>query len=67
MNDLLNKMKMNLELAGFSSKTQADYMRHLMSFQRHFDKDLEQLGYDEVRVFLHHAITGWRSCQSKSR
>ena len=57
MNDLLNKMKMNLELSGFSSKTKDDYLRHLVCFQKHFDKCLEHMGYDEVREFLHHAIT----------
>ena len=57
MNELLEKMKMNLEIAGFSPKTQNDYMRHVKLFQKHFDKHLEHMGYDEVREFLHHAIT----------
>ena len=38
MNGLLKKMKMNLELAGFSLKTQDDYMRHVKRFYSHFDK-----------------------------
>ena len=32
-------------------------MRHVKRFYSHFDKPLESLGYDEVRQFLHHAIT----------
>ncbi|WP_353740083.1 phage integrase N-terminal SAM-like domain-containing protein [Phosphitispora fastidiosa] len=48
---------MNLELAVFSPKTQDNYMRHVNSFHGHFDKPLKSLGYDEVRQFLHHAIT----------
>jgi len=57
MNGLLNKMQMNLEIAGFSPKTQDDYMWHVKGFHNHFDKQLESLGYDEVREFLHYAIT----------
>jgi integrase/recombinase XerD len=56
MNELLNKMKMNLEIAGSSHKTQDNYLRHIKHFQSHFGKKLENMGYDEVREFLHHAI-----------
>lgn len=57
MNELVEKMKMNLEISGFSPKTQDNYMRHVTRFQEHFDKPLEHMGYDEVREFLYHAIT----------
>ncbi|ADG82317.1 tyrosine-type recombinase/integrase [Thermincola potens] len=57
MNELLRKMQMNLVIAGFSPKTHDDYLRHVKHFQKHFGKPLEHMGYDEVREFLHHAIT----------
>ncbi|MBU7006595.1 hypothetical protein Ga0451573_001521, partial [Peptococcaceae bacterium DYL19] len=38
MDGLFEKMQMNLKLAGFSPKTQNDYMRHVNRFHGHFDK-----------------------------
>ena len=57
MVELLEIMKRDLELGGYSTKTQDDYLRHVRKFQAHFGRPLTEMCYEEIKCFLHHAIT----------
>lgn len=55
-NDLLS-MKMTMELRGFAKSTERTYLAHMQRFQAFCDNPIREVGYEEVRAFLHHAIT----------
>ncbi len=57
MSKLREEMKMNLELAGYSSKTQKAYVMHVKLFAKHFNKSPDLLGDKEIREYLHYLIT----------
>jgi len=57
MSDLLQKIQFDMQLKGFAPSTQKNYLMHIRHFQNFIPKPLETLGYDDVRTFLHHAIT----------
>jgi integrase/recombinase XerD len=58
MQDFIQSMRTSMELKGFARSTQKTYLAHI---QRYADycggKHPASTGYDEVRSFLHHAIT----------
>ena len=49
-------MKMDMELRGFSHKTVKVYLKNVQVVSDFFTIDPEQLNYDQIREFLHHAI-----------
>lgn len=53
----LQSMKMTMELRGFAMSTQRTYLAHLQRLQGFCNKPICEVGYDDVRAFLHHAIT----------
>ena len=57
MNALLEKMKIDMELRGFSDKTVSVYLKNVNYVSTFSDTPPELLTYDQVREFLHHAIT----------
>lgn len=57
MTKLRNQMKMDLELKGYSSATQAAYLRSIQKFAEHYGQSPEWLGHDEIKAYLHHIIT----------
>ena len=52
-----DKMKMDLELAGYSPKTIKSYLMHVNHFSNHFAKPLDSLKIKEIREYLHYLIT----------
>jgi integrase/recombinase XerD len=54
---LRDQMKMDMELKGFSVKTQDAYIRYVKTFVEYFGKSPMQMGEDEIRQYLHHLIT----------
>ena len=56
MCNLFDQMKMDLELKGFSPKTQKAYLMHVKLFYKYHDKSLELLVEDDVRNYLHYII-----------
>ncbi|MGF7047566.1 site-specific recombinase XerD, partial [Paenibacillus sp. DS2015] len=57
MQDLIQSMTVSMELRGFAQSTQKIYLAHLKRFYSFCGKAPASVGYDEVRAFLHHAIS----------
>lgn len=56
MSELRNKMKMDLELRGYSPLTAKHYIEHVSRFAKHFNQSPELLGENEIREYLHYCI-----------
>jgi len=54
--EILNKLKFDLELRNRTKDTIRDYLMHVRLFQDYFDKPADQMGVDEIREFLHHCL-----------
>ncbi len=52
-----DRMKTDLELRGFSPKTQQNYLGNVRRFVAHYQRSPETLGREEVRAYLHHLIS----------
>lgn len=57
MQDFMKSMTISMELRGFAKSTQRTYVAHMQRFFAFCGKPPAAVGYDEVRAFLHHAIT----------
>lgn len=57
MQDIIQAMTMSMELKGFAKSTQRTYLAHIQRYQDFYGKPPACTSYDEVRTFLHHAIT----------
>ena len=57
MSELRNKMRIEMELRGYSEKTIKNYILHVSTFSKFHNKSPELLGEEEIRQFLHHCIT----------
>lgn len=57
MSELRNKMKMEMELRGYSPKTIKNYTLHVANFAKFYNKSPEFLGENELREYLHYCIT----------
>lgn len=55
--EVLAKLKFDVELRGFSKHTQAEYYTKVKLFQDHFDKPATELDVEDVREFLHYLTT----------
>lgn len=54
---VLEKLKFDVELRGLSKSTQEGYYTRVKTFQNHFDKPATELGEKEIREFLHYLTT----------
>lgn len=61
MSQLKRKMKMDLELKGFSPSTQTTYLRNVKGFAEYFGKSPEILGEEQIKEYLHHLISEQKS------
>jgi len=57
MSEIRNRMKIEMELRGYSPKTIKNYILHVSTFSKFHNKSPELLGEEEIREFLHHCIT----------
>ena len=57
MQDYLQLMTTAMELKGFAKSTQKTYLAHIRHFAEFSGKHPAAAGYDDVRAFLHHAIS----------
>ena len=57
MPELRNKMKMEMELRGYSQKTIKNYILHVSTFAKFYNKSPDLLGETEIREYLHYCIT----------
>ncbi|HCT64807.1 MAG TPA: integrase [Lachnospiraceae bacterium] len=51
---VLEKLKFDVELRGLSKHTQDEYYTKAKIFQNHFDKPATELGEEDIRTFLHY-------------
>jgi len=57
MSDLKEKMLMDMQLRGFSPKTQTAYLAYVKRFEEYFGKSTILLDENHIREFLHQAIS----------
>jgi len=57
MTQLREKMKMDLELKGYSPNTQKSYLKSIEKFAQYYSKSPEVLGADQIRGYLHYLAT----------
>jgi site-specific recombinase XerD len=55
--EVLAKLKFDVELRGLSNHTQAEYYTKAKLFQEHFDKPATELSVENIRQFLHYLTT----------
>lgn len=56
MSNFRNQMEQDMQLRGFSARTQYKYLAHLRQFEEFFHHPAEELGQEELRNFLHYLI-----------
>ena len=56
MSNFRDQMEKDMQLRGFSPKTQYKYLAHLRQFEEFFHRPPEELGQEELRNFLHYLI-----------
>lgn len=57
MSELRKKMKIDMELRGYSPKTIKNYINHVSRFSIYYNKSPELLGEQEIRDYLYYCIT----------
>jgi len=57
MSELRNRMRIEMELRGYSQKTIKNYILHVSTFSKFYNKSPELLGEEEIREYLHYCIT----------
>lgn len=57
MSELRNKMKIDMQLRGYSKTTIKNYINNVSRFARFYNKSPELLGEKEIRAYLHYCIT----------
>ena len=57
MSELRNRMKIEMELRGYSEKIIKNYILHVCTFSKFHNKSPELLGEEEIREYLHYCIT----------
>lgn len=57
MSILKENMTMDLQLKGFSEKTQKTYISHVKAYSKYFGQSPDKLGVNEIKQYLHYLIT----------
>lgn len=63
MSELRNKMKMDMELRGYSPITVKYYIEHVSRFAKHFNKSPDLLNDDQIKEYLYYCITEKKICE----
>lgn len=56
MSELINMLKTDMELRGYSSLTIKRYIEHVSGIAKHFNQSPDLLGEDEIRKYLYYCI-----------
>jgi|TARA_B100000315_G_scaffold12426_1_gene11768 site-specific recombinase XerD len=56
MSELRERLERDLELKGFSPRTRACYLSWVKDYARYFGRSPDQLGTEEIRIYLHYLI-----------
>jgi len=66
MTELRSRMIREMTLRGYSPRTQQAYVRQVVGLVRHYRRSPEQIGNDEVRLYLAHLLQerklSWSTC-----
>ena len=57
MTKLRERFKRDLEIKGYSPKTQQAYLGHIVRFAQYYGKSPDLLGTEEIKDYLHYIIT----------
>ena len=57
MSELRNRIKIEMELRGYSEKTIKNYILHVNTFSKFYNKSPKLLGEEEIREYLNYCIT----------
>ena len=57
MDNLLARMKFEMELRGYSQHTMKHYLSHVRLLEKHLCKPLDQVTPEEIKQFLHYRIS----------
>jgi site-specific recombinase XerD len=63
--DPINQMRQDLARGGYAESTCSNYMKTAEALQRRFDKPLQELSRDEVRVFVDEMFAKYRTPSSR--
>ncbi len=55
--EVLAKLVFDVELRGLSKNTKAEYYTKVKLFQEHYNKPANELGEEDIRLFLHYLTT----------
>jgi site-specific recombinase XerD len=56
LSPFIEKMTVDMDLRGMSLNTKKAYLLQVKHFSEHFGKPAEQMGEDEIRIFLHNRL-----------
>jgi len=57
MGQLRDRMLVDLQLRGLAQATQQCYTQRILHLTKHFRRSADLLGEDDLRAYLHHALT----------
>lgn len=63
MSVLRNKMRIEMELRGYSTSSIEKYIYNISNFSKFYNKSPELLGEKEIRHYLHYCITEKKLCE----
>lgn len=63
MSELRNKMKIEMQLRGYSPNSIEKYIYNISNFAKFYNKSPELLGEKEIREYLHYCITEKKLCE----
>lgn len=64
MGKLYDKMKMNMDLKGYSERTKSCYLTCMKQFVLHYGMSPEEMGDEEIRKYLHYLTAEKKASQS---
>jgi integrase/recombinase XerD len=64
MESMYERLRMDMELKGYSPHTQVCYLARVREFLRHFDQSTEEIGKEGIRAYLYHLIKEKKASQS---
>ena len=65
MGELRERLERDLDLKGFSPRTRTCYLGQVKDYVRHFGRSPNELGAEEIRVYLHHLIEEKKASRSR--
>ena len=64
MGELRERLERELELKGYSPRTRSCYLSWVKDFVRYFGQSPDQLGTEEIEIYLHYLIQERKASRS---